>query len=90
MAPVAEAIEVPEDATPREQGTRKRSRVREVFIADPNDANYVVCQCRENIALGRVCGGRLKPGASTTPLWTHVEKKHPATHTSQVEQSGGR
>ena len=82
LAPVAEAIEVPaEDATPGQQVTRKRSRVHEVFIADPNDANYVVCQCRENVALGRVCGRGLKPSGSTTPLWTHVEKKHPVTHT---------
>ena len=88
VAPVAEAIEVPaEDATPREQGTRKRSRIHTVFIADPNDDNYVVCQCQET--LGRVCGRSLKPGSSTKPLWTHVEKKHPATYARLSSQEDG-
>jgi hypothetical protein len=82
-APLAEAIQVPAvDATPRDEGGhRKRSRIREVFSDDPDDPNYVVCQCRENVVpRGHVCGGRLKPGGSTTPLWSHVKKKHPCTH----------
>ena len=79
---VAEAIEVPaEDATPRDEGgTRKRSRIHEVFIADPNYADYVVCHCSEKVAGGHLCGGRLKPGGSTKPLWNHVEKKHLCTY----------
>ena len=68
--PVTEAIEVPaEDAAPRDEGGhRKRSRIREVFSDDPDDLNYVVCQCRENVVGNLICGGRLKPSGSTTPL----------------------
>ena len=72
-----------------EGGHRKRSRIREVFIADPNDADYVVCQCSEKVAGGRLCGGRLKPGVSTTPLWNHVEKKHPCTYARLSSQEDG-
>ena len=68
----------PEDAT---AALRKRSRVHEVYSADPNDDNYslCVCQCRENVQGGRVCGGRIKSRGSTKSLWNHVQKKHPCT-----------
>ena len=83
-APVAEAIELlAEDATPRDGGGhRKRARIRgsSAMIPMTRTSNYVVCQCRENVPGSLVCGGRLKPGGSTTPLWTHVRKKHPCTH----------
>jgi hypothetical protein len=89
--PVAEAIEVPaEDATPRDEGGhRKRSRIREVFSDDPDEPNYVVCQCRENVVGNLICGCRLKHGGSTTPLWTHVKKKHPCTHARLSSQEDG-
>ena len=66
----------PEDAT---AALRKRSRVHEVYSADPNDDNYSLCQCRENVQGGRVCGGRIKSRGSTKSLWNHVQKKHPCT-----------
>ena len=74
MAEVLEAE--PEDAT---AALRKRSRVHEVYSADPNDDNYSLCQCRENVQGGRVCGGRIKSRGSTKSLWNHVQKKHPCT-----------
>ena len=57
VAPVAEAIEVPAvDATPNQgAGGHKRSRVYEVFEADPTDTNYVFCQCREGVLGGNIC-----------------------------------
>ena len=79
--PVTVAIEVPaEDATPNEgAGGRKRSRVYEVFEADPTDTNYVFCQCREGVFGGNTCGERVKSQHGPTILWNHLKSKHPAT-----------
>ena len=79
VGPIATAIEVPaEDATPATSG--KRSRVHEVFIADPNNADYSLCQCVENVKGRSVCGRRIKSSSGTKPLWNHLEKKHPGIH----------
>ena len=81
VAPVAEAIEVPAvDATPNQgAGGHKRSRVYEVFEADPTDTNYVFCQCREGVFGGNSCGERVKSQHGPTILWNHLKSKHPAT-----------
>ena len=90
VAPVAEAIEVPaEDATPNEgAGGRKRSRVYEVFEADPTDTNYVFCQCREGVFGGNTCRERVKSQHSPTILRNHLKSKHPATHVRLKECAG--
>ena len=75
------------DATYCDHGNR-RSRVHEVFSADPNNANYSVCQCVEKVKGGGVCGQRIKSTSSTKPLWTHVEKKHPVTHAKLKADAG--
>ena len=81
------AIELPaEDATPA--SGMKRSRVHEVFTADPNNSDYSVCQCVEKIYGRSVCGQRIKSTSGTKPLWNHIEKKHPIMHTKLKVDAG--
>ena len=88
--PVTVAIEVPaEDATPNEgAGGRKRSRVYEVFEADPTDTNNVFCQCREGVFGGNTCRKCVKSQQSPTILWNHLKSKHPATRIRLKECDG--
>ena len=36
--------------------------------------------CQEIVDGGKICGGKINPGNSTTPLWNHHKGKHQAKY----------
>ena len=64
----------------RKRESRKRGRCYEIFEVDSTDDSYCVCQARENVAGGKVCGRRITAQWGATAIWRHLQAFHPHTH----------
>ena len=71
-AVVVQAVEVKSA-----EKSKKTSRVYEAFITDPTDSNFYLCQSKENMPGGCVCGERM--ASYTQSLWLHLQYKHKRT-----------